>query len=131
MADNLLTLTTKVVSAYVANNNVVANQVADIINGVYAAIKQLGSSELIESQTALVPAVSVRKSVQPEHITCLECGRKLKMLKRHINTDHGLTVDEYRAKWGLASDYPVVAPKYAELRSELAKKTGLGLGRKG
>jgi len=127
MADDLTALTTKVVAAYLASNTIEADAVPDLIRATYAALVGT-ASPMAASVTRQEPAVSIRKSVMPSAIICLECGEHLKMLKRHLSTAHGLTVDEYRSKWSLSRDYPVVAPEYAALRSQYA--VGIGLGRK-
>jgi predicted transcriptional regulator len=126
--DELLRMTAEVVSAYVSNNTLPTGQLADVIQAVYNSLRGL-DGQVIETPTEpLKPAVPVRKSVTPEYLVCLEDGKKLKMLKRHLRSTYNLTPDEYRTKWGLAPDYPMVAPKYAEQRSEFAKKIGLGRG---
>ena len=124
---NLTNLTAAVVSAYVGKNAVPTADLPSVIATVYSALKlaETGSSTP-ESKPQKEPAVSIRKSVTPEAIVCLDCGQKFKMLKRHVRTDHGISVDEYRAKWNLPADYPMVAPNYAKQRSELAVKIGLG-----
>jgi predicted transcriptional regulator len=121
----LITLTSDIVAAHVSNNSVSVEDVPTLIQNIYGALAGLGGDGGA-SAAAPEPAVSVRSSVKREHIVCLEDGKKMKMLKRHLMTDHGLTPDEYRARWGLASDYPMVAPAYAEKRRDLAKKIGLG-----
>jgi predicted transcriptional regulator len=124
--EELLRMTTDVVAAYVSNNTLPTAQLAEVINAVYSSLRSL------EGQVAQVqpeppkPAISIRKSVTPEFLICLEDGKKLKMLKRHLRSTYNMTPDEYRSKWGLAPDYPMVAPNYAERRSEFAKKIGLG-----
>ena len=120
----LITLTADIVTAHVANNNLEADALPSLIENVYGALSGLGSGDKEEERPD--PAVSVRASVKNEHIVCLEDGKKMKMLKRHLMTDHGMTPDEYRARWDLPSDYPMVAPAYAEKRRDLAKKIGLG-----
>lgn len=120
----LITLTSDIVTAHVANNNVEVGDLPPLIQSVYGALAGLGSEAAEEARPE--PAVSIRSSIKSDHITCLECGKKMKMLKRHLMTDHGLTIDDYRARFGLAADYPMVAPNYAEKRRELAKKIGLG-----
>lgn len=122
---NLIDLTTEIVSAYVANNPLPNDQLSGLIQQVYNAVAGLGRQEQPEEPKAQ-PAVPIRRSVKPHEIVCLECGRGQKMLKRHLLTAHGLTPEEYRAKWSLPSDYPVVAPDYAKLRSQFAKQIGLG-----
>ncbi|MGD1926343.1 MAG: MucR family transcriptional regulator [Paracoccaceae bacterium] len=121
----LLELTSEIVSAHAANNHVPASDLTDTIKSVYATLAGL-SSEPVEPEVELVPAVPVKKSITDEHLICLEDGKKLKMLKRHLATAYNMTPDDYRAKWGLAYDYPMVAPAYARKRQELAKKIGLG-----
>jgi predicted transcriptional regulator len=124
MTENLQVLTAQVVSAYTANNSISASELPGLITSVYNALSVVDQPQAVEQHAA--PAVPVKKSIKPEAITCLECGKPMKMLKRHLSTDHGLTVAEYRAKWNLPSDYPMVAPDYAARRSELAVKIGLG-----
>ena len=127
--ENLAKLTATVVSAYVGNNSVAAADLPGVIATVYDSLRRTGTVQATpESQPAPTPAVSIRKSVQSDSIVCLDCGKKLKMLKRHIATDHGLSVNDYRAKWSLPAEYPMVAPNYAQQRSELAVKIGLGRG---
>ncbi|MBL0768574.1 MucR family transcriptional regulator [Sphingopyxis sp. XHP0097] len=120
----LVTLTADIVAAHVSNNSVAISDLALLINNVHSALSTLGSEPVAEEKP--VPAVSIRASVKPDHIVCLEDGKKLKMLRRHLMTHYGMTPDEYRAKWGLPADYPMVAPNYAEKRRELAKQIGLG-----
>ncbi len=124
MADQaeLLARTTEIVTAHVRNNAVAVNQIPTLIKEVHQALAGLGS----EDQAKLTPAVSIKGSVRKATIVCLECGKLGKMLKRHLSTAHGLGVNEYRARWGLAADYPMVAPNYAAMRSRMAKKIGLG-----
>ena len=121
---DLLSLTAKIVSAHVANNSVDASALASLIQLVHKTLAGIGEEELPVEK--LVPAVSVKKSVFPDYIVCLEDGKKLKMLKRHLATSYNMTPDQYRERWGLASDYPMVAPDYAAKRSQLAKSIGLG-----
>src|SRR6478736_4170649 len=118
-------MTTDIVAAHVSNNSVSVADVPSLIASIYATLAGLGSTAPIP-EARPDPAVSIRSSVKPDHVVCLEDGKKMKMLKRHLMTDHGLTPDEYRARWGLASDYPMVAPDYADKRRDLAKKIGLG-----
>ena len=125
-AEMLITLTSDIVAAHVSNNDVAVEDVASLIASVHGALAGLGGSGEPAEEERPDPAVSVRASVKPDHIVCLEDGKKMKMLKRHLMTDHGMTPDEYRARWNLGSDYPMVAPNYAETRRELAKKIGLG-----
>ncbi len=122
----ILRMTAEVVSAYVSNNLLPATQIADTIKSVYGSLNALESSLGEVKREPLKPAVPIRKSVTPDYIICLDDGKKLKMLKRHLRTTYNLTPDEYRAKWGLAPDYPMVAPNYAAQRSAFAKKIGLG-----
>ena len=124
MNEMLITLTSDIVTAHVANNNVEVADLPPLIQSVYGALAGLGSNAAEEARPE--PAVAIRSSIKSDHIVCLECGKKMKMLKRHLMTDHGLTIDDYRARFGLAADYPMVAPNYAEKRRELAKKIGLG-----
>lgn len=120
----LVTLTADIVAAHVSNNSVAISDLALLINNVHAALSNLGEKEVVEEKP--VPAVSIRASIKPEYIVCLEDGRKLKMLRRHLMTHYNMTPDDYRAKWGLPADYPMVAPAYAEKRRALAKEIGLG-----
>ena len=120
----LVSLTSDIVAAHVSYNDVAVSDVSKLIQNVYGALAGLGLTSPPEEK--LQPAVSVRSSVKNDHIVCLEDGKKMKMLKRHLMTDHGLTPAEYRARWGLAADYPMVAPDYAERRRVLAVQIGLG-----
>ncbi|MER8748040.1 MucR family transcriptional regulator [Mesorhizobium sp. M1050] len=124
--DTLIELTADVVSAYVSNNPVPVSDLPALIGQVHAALKGTAGSVSAEEPEALRPAVPVKKSVTPDYIICLEDGKKFKSLKRHLSTDFGLTPDEYRAKWSLSADYPMVAPNYAATRSAMAKTMGLG-----
>lgn len=124
-AEMLITLTSDIVAAHVSNNNVAVDEVTTLIQNIYGALSGLGQ-KVEPVAVPLEPAVSIRSSVKPDSVTCLECGKKMKMLKRHLSTDHSLSTEEYRSRWGLGSDYPLVAPNYAEKRRELAKKIGLG-----
>ena len=126
-AGDILALTTEIVAAHVSNNTVPVADLPHLINQVYQSLSNIGTGTVPVAERPQ-PAVSVKKSITPDYIVCLEDGKKLKMLKRHLRSTYGLTPDEYRAKWGLSSDYPMVAPKYAEQRSEFAKKIGLGRG---
>lgn len=128
-ADLLIELTAEIVSAYVSNNSISANELPNVIAQVHAALGGATTpvEEIVEKQK---PAVTVRRSLQSDHLICLEDGQKYKSLKRHIMTHHGLTPDQYREKWDLPADYPMVAPAYAEARSKLAKEMGLGQKRK-
>ena len=125
MTETLITLTSDIVAAHVSNNNVEVGDVPALITTVYQALSGLGGAAPVEEEKP-EPAVSVRSSVKKDHLVCLEDGKKMKMLKRHLMTEHGMTPDEYRARWGLGSDYPMVAPDYAETRRDLAVKIGLG-----
>ena len=122
----LLTLTADIVSAHVSNNTVAVTELPELIRLVYATLNSQGSEEKVEPVEKPVPSVPIKKSVTPDYIVCLEDGKKLKMLKRHLKTRYNMSPDEYRKKWGLADDYPMVAPSYAQQRSSLAKKIGLG-----
>jgi predicted transcriptional regulator len=124
--NELLSLTTEIVASHVSNNTVGVADIPQLIKLVYSSLATQGVEEPKEQQEKPVPAVSVKKSVMPDYIVCLEDGKKLKMLKRHLKTRYNMTPDEYRKKWGLPDDYPMVAPAYAEQRSSLAKKIGLG-----
>ena len=127
--DALLRMTADVVTAYVGNNTVAPSDLADVIRTVHASLRQAQASETAVS-AAPKPAVPVKKSITPDYLICLEDGRELKMLKRHLRTTYNMTPDEYRAKWGLEPDYPMVAPNYARRRSEFAKQIGLGQKRR-
>jgi predicted transcriptional regulator len=126
--EELLRMTAEVVAAYVRNNSLPTGQLAEVINAVYKSLRGLEGQAPEATPEPPKPAVAIRKSITPEFLVCLEDGKKLKMLKRHLRSTYNMTPDEYRAKWGLAADYPMVAPKYAEQRSEFAKKIGLGRG---
>ncbi|WP_068317204.1 MucR family transcriptional regulator [Polycladidibacter hongkongensis] len=130
-ADNgLIELTADVVSAYVSNNTVASADLPVLIKDVFSALQQTNGSTVEPEPEPLKPAVPVKKSVTNDYIICLEDGKKFKSLKRHLRTHYDMTPEEYREKWGLPSDYPMVAPHYAAARSELAKKMGLGQQRK-
>lgn len=124
-AEVLITLTSDIVSAHVANNNVNTADVPALITSVFGTLATLGEVVVI-AEEELTPAVSVRASVKPDYLVCLEDGKKMKMLKRYLRTNYNMSPDEYRARWGLPADYPMVAPNYAEIRRDLAKKIGLG-----
>ena len=128
-SETLITLTADIVSAHVSNNSVAVNDLPTLIQNVHNALSGLGGRPE-EPEVKQEPAVSVRSSIKPDYIVCLEDGKKLKMLKRHLMTHYKMTPDEYRQKWGLNSDYPMVAPNYAEQRRSLAKKIGLGTKRR-
>lgn len=124
-SEHLVSLTADIVSAYVTRNNVPAGDLPSLIAGIHQSLAALGNGTQPETP-ALTPAVPVKKSVTPDYIVCLEDGKKFKSLKRHLGVHYNLTPDEYRAKWGLPRDYPMVAPSYAAARSTLAKTMGLG-----
>ena len=123
-------LTATIVSAYVSNNSVPAQELSSLINQVHSALARVSSGQGDLPSEPLRPAVSVKKSITPEHIVCLEDGKKFKSLKRHLRTQYSMTPEQYREKWGLPADYPMVAPNYAEARSQLAKQMGLGQQRR-
>lgn len=120
----ILELTTEIVAAHVGNNTVAPADLPQLIQDVYRTLSSVGTAE--PAQEKPKPAVPIKKSVQPDYIVCLEDGKKLKMLKRHLKTAYDMTPEDYRERWGLAADYPMVAPNYAKHRSNLAKKIGLG-----
>src|ERR1700750_2992841 len=124
-SNDLLTLTTEIVAAHVSNNTVAVGDLPQLINQVYQSLSSIGKAQ---PQTAErpQPAVSIKRSVHPDYIVCLEDGKKLKMLKRHLKTAYDMTPEEYRERWELPADYPMVAPNYARQRSRLAKEIGLG-----
>lgn len=124
--DELLKFASDIVAAYVSNNPIAVSEIPGMIKTVHATLGGLATGTSSEAATTLKPAVAVKKSVTPEYIVCLEDGKKLKMLKRYLRSRYDLTPEEYRAKWGLPADYPMVAPNYAAQRSEFAKKIGLG-----
>ena len=127
--DTLITLTADIVAAHVSNNSVAVNDLPQLISNVHGALAAL-SGPGAAAEVKLEPKVPIRSSVKPDFIVCLEDGKKLKMLKRHLMTHYQMTPDQYRAKWGLAADYPMVAPNYAEQRRALAKAIGLGTKRR-
>ncbi|MBO39903.1 MAG: transcriptional regulator [Rhodospirillaceae bacterium] len=124
--DKILKMTVEIVAAYVSHNDVNSALVPDIINNIYSSLNSLNTQSSKKPTEALKPAISIRRSITPEYIVCLEDGKKLKMLKRHLRASYGMSPDDYRTKWGLPLDYPMVAPNYAEQRSNFAKKIGLG-----
>ncbi len=125
MKETLIALTSDIVAAHLSNNDVEVDAVPSLITNVYGALSGLGEEAEAE-EVRPEPAVSIRASVKPDYIVCLEDGKKLKMLKRYLRTNFDMTPEEYRARWNLPSDYPMVAPNYAEKRRDLAKKIGLG-----
>ncbi|NVE94227.1 MucR family transcriptional regulator [Altererythrobacter lutimaris] len=125
MKETLITLTSDIVAAHVSNNAIEVDEVPTLIGNVFNALANLGDNEG-PAEARPEPAVSVRASVKKDHIVCLDCGKKMKMLKRHLSTEHDMTPEQYRARWELSTDYPIVAPNYAETRRDLAKKIGLG-----
>ncbi len=127
---NYIELSADIVSAYVSNNSVPATDLPLLLQSVYAALTQTAQGQKEEPKAELVPAVSVRKSVTPDAIICLEDGKSFKSLKRHLRTTYDMTPEQYREKWGLPRDYPMVAPNYAKARSELARTMGLGQQRR-
>ena len=127
---NFIELTAEIVSAYVSNNTVPAGEIPSLINQVHAALTRVSGKSAEGSAEPLKPAVSVKKSITPEYIVCLEDGKKFKSLKRHLRTQYNMTPEQYREKWGLSTDYPMVAPSYAAARSQLAKQMGLGQQRR-
>ena len=128
---NYIELAAEIVSAFVSNNSVPAAELPALIGNVHDALNRItvGSTQKVE-ETKQPPAVPVKKSVQPDYIVCLDDGKKFKSLKRHLRTVYNMTPDQYRAKWGLPADYPMVAPNYAAARSQLAKQMGLGARRR-
>ncbi|MGL4967003.1 MAG: MucR family transcriptional regulator [Inquilinus sp.] len=128
-ADETRRLTAQIVSAHVTHNSVAQTDLPALIAQVYGALSSLGKVAEAAGPARPEPAVSIRKSVTPDYIVCLEDGRKLKMLKRHLSTAYGMTLDQYRERWDLPADYPMVAPNYAKQRSDLAKAIGLGTRR--
>ena len=125
---DLLHMTTEIVAAHVSNNTMPVSELPQLIQNVYRTLATVGGGQAAPER--MQPAVSVKKSVTPEYIVCLEDGKKLKMLKRHLKTAYNMTPEEYREKWNLPRDYPMVAPNYAAQRRELAKKIGLGTTRR-
>jgi predicted transcriptional regulator len=129
-SSNFIELTASIVSAYVSNNSVGTAEIPALINQVHAALIRVSAGQSELPAEPLKPAVSVKKSINPDFIVCLEDGKKFKSLKRHLRTQYGLSPEQYREKWGLPPDYPMVAPNYAEARSQLAKQMGLGQQRR-
>lgn len=128
---DLVGMAAKIVSAYVSANQVAPQDIPSLIRTVHAALNEVAGSPVAAVEASQEPAVAVKKSITPDYIICLEDGKKFKSLKRHLRTRYSMTPDEYRSKWGLPHDYPMVAPNYAKERSNLAKRMGLGQTRKG
>lgn len=124
--DSLIELTAEIVAAYVSSNTVASTDLTGLIRDIHAALHRTATGKVDPVAEPLKPAVPVRKSVMPDYIVCLEDGQKFKSLKRHLRTHYDLTPEQYREKWGLPADYPMVAPNYAKARSALAKQMGLG-----
>lgn len=124
IAPDMLELTAKIVSAHVTNNSVSVDMLPNLIQEVYKTLINIGKEQ--PEVEKLQPAVPIKKSIAPDYIICLEDGKKLKMLRRHLKTSYGMTPEQYRERWNLPQDYPMVAPNYAQHRSSLAKKIGLG-----
>jgi predicted transcriptional regulator len=129
-AGNFIELTADIVSAYVSNNSVAASEIPALINQVHSALQRVSTGHSDAPSEPLKPAVAVKKSITADHIVCLEDGKKFKSLKRHLRTQYNMTPEQYRDKWGLPPDYPMVAPNYAQARSQLAKQMGLGQQRR-
>jgi predicted transcriptional regulator len=129
--NDLVDMAAEIVSAYVSANQVAPQDIPALIRTVHSALRDVSAGQQAVAELSQEPAVSVKKSVTPDYIICLEDGKKFKSLKRHLRTRYSMTPEEYRAKWGLAHDYPMVAPNYAKARSDLAKRMGLGLARRG
>lgn len=126
----ILDLTSQIVAAHVSNNVVPTGDLPGVIQSVFEKMSELANGPIEEPVEELKPFVPIKKSITPDYLICLEDGKRLKMLKRHLSTAYDMTPDEYRERWGLGSDYPMVAPNYAAKRQELAKKIGLGRNRK-
>lgn len=126
----LIELASEIVSAYVSNNSVPATELPSLINEVYLALTRVGTVTVEAVIEPPKPAISVKKSINPDYIICLEDGKKFKSLKRHLRTQYNMSPEQYREKWGLPADYPMVAPNYAAARSRLAKEMGLGQQRR-
>lgn len=119
-------MTTEIVTSYASSNPMQPEQLPGLISKVYATIAGLANEEVVEEEVQQEPAVSIRASIKPDYLVCLEDGKRLKMLKRYLRTNYEMTPDDYRRKWNLPSDYPMVAPNYAKMRAEMAIKIGLG-----
>jgi predicted transcriptional regulator len=128
--NNNIELAADIVSAYVSNNSVPAAELPTLISDVYNALLRVGAGSVVEPAEPPKPAVPVKRSISNDFIVCLEDGKKFKSLKRHLRTQYGLSPEDYREKWGLPADYPMVAPNYAQARSNLAKQMGLGQQRR-
>lgn len=128
---DIVRMTAQIAAAYVSANTIPQQDIPALIRTVHATLRDLAGAPHVTPDQAPAPAVSIKKSVTADHIICLEDGKKFKSLKRHLRTRYGMTPDEYRAKWGLPHDYPMVAPNYARERSSLAKRMGLGQARRG
>jgi len=127
--DDLVQLTAQIVTSYISRNPVPTDQLGAVIQAIHDALRDVGSMPAEPAPAQAKPAVPVKRSIHPDYIVCLEDGKKLKMLKRHLRATYDMTPEAYRAKWGLPADYPMVAPNYAQQRSAFAKKIGLGKGR--
>ena len=127
---SFIQLTAEIVSAYVSNNSVSAADIPALINQVHAALTRVSAGQGDAPAEPLRPAVPIKKSITPDYLVCLEDGKKFKSLKRHLRTQYNMTPEQYRERWGLAADYPMVAPNYAQARSQLAKQMGLGQQRR-
>ncbi|MGH6967747.1 MAG: MucR family transcriptional regulator [Stellaceae bacterium] len=127
-SDDFLRMTAQMVAAYLRKNSVPTPQITEVINSIYSSLRTIEGRANTPKAAELKPAVPIKKSVTPEYIICLEDGRKFKMLKRHLRTEYSMTPEQYRQKWGLPADYPMVAPNYAKQRSAFAKEIGLGKG---
>ena len=127
---SFIKLTANIVSAYVSNNPVPASDIPTLINQIHSALMQVSAGRADVAAEPLRPAVSIKKSITPDHLVCLEDGKKFKSLRRHLRSQYNMTPEQYREKWGLPPDYPMVAPNYAAARSQLAKQMGLGQQRR-
>ena len=135
MAENsgetaFIELTAQIVSAYVGNNSVASAEIPNLITQVHSALKRVAGGQMATPAELVKPAVSVKRSISSDYIVCLEDGKRFKSLKRHLRTQYNMTPEQYREKWGLPPDYPMVAPNYAAARSQLAKQMGLGQQRR-
>lgn len=129
-SSSFIELTANIVSAYVSNNSVPSAEIPNLIGQVHSALKRVSGVQVVAPAEPLKPAVPVKRSINPDYLVCLEDGKQFKSLKRHLRTRYNMTPEQYRDKWGLAPDYPMVAPNYAAARSELAKQMGLGQQRR-